>query len=125
MLKTNTGKNAIEERYDSVTLFEKPALFTCLRIDRASVPSGLYAYDIRHNDDGIAASVEETVMVNHMGTVILSEPLDFGESDYIPLDDEEGDFNFTGEGYSSIDEYRQYLSDSEHIQGESSPKMSM
>ena len=41
-------------------------------------------------------TVEKYVAVNHAGTVILKEPLDFGDRDYIPLD-EDSSPNFTGE----------------------------
>lgn len=36
------------------------------------------------------------VVVNHGDSVILKEPLDFGESGYIPLDEETSP-NFSGE----------------------------
>lgn len=104
--------NALDETFNPVTLFDKPALFTCLRIDRDTVPSGLFAYDIRHtdSDDGIAGTIEKSVFVNQMGTVITSEPLDFGERGYIPLDDERGDLNFASDyNCSTIDEYQKCL----------------
>jgi len=99
--------NAIEETYDPVTLFNKPALFTVLRIDRNTVPEGLFAYDIRHSDDdGNAVTVEKSVRVKHMGTVVFSEPLDFGEAEYLPLNDENGGLNFDcGHDCRTVAEY--------------------
>lgn len=44
-------ENAMQERYTEVTVLGKPMLFTDLRIDRATVPKGLYIYEVRHDDD--------------------------------------------------------------------------
>ena len=36
--------------YQEVTIFDRPALFTECRIDRATVPEGVYRYELRHGD---------------------------------------------------------------------------
>ena len=60
-------------------------------------PEGLYAYDLRHSDDGDRfCSIEPKVGVNHGGTVLMRDILEFGESGYIPLD-EDTEPNFLGE----------------------------
>lgn len=84
-----------KEKYDEIELFGKPALFSNGRVDRDKLPEGLYAYDLRGGDDdpGAPVTVENRVVVNHAGSVILSEPLDFGEADYLALGE---DMNFTG-----------------------------
>ena len=84
-----------KEEYDEIELFDKPALFSNGRVDRDKLPEGLYAYDLRGGDDdpGAPVTVENRVVVNHAGSVILSEPLDFGEADYLALGE---DMNFTG-----------------------------
>ena len=43
--------DATTQRYEEITVCDKPALFTSVRIKRDSVPAGLYAYDVRHDDD--------------------------------------------------------------------------
>ena len=43
--------NAMTERYESIAVCGKPALFTSIRIKRDTVPDGLYAYDVRHDDE--------------------------------------------------------------------------
>ena len=43
--------NAMNERYEEITVCGKPALFTSIRIRRDTVPDGLYAYDVRHDDE--------------------------------------------------------------------------
>ena len=42
--------NAMTERYEEITVCGKPALFTSIRIKRDTVPDGLYAYDVWHDD---------------------------------------------------------------------------
>lgn len=111
--------NAINEIFTTITLFDKPALFTCLHLDRNTIPAELFAYDIRHDDDGegIAATIEKIVNVNHMGTVVAFEPVDLGANGYILLDDEVGDFNFASDyDFRTIFEYKKYLLESGQLQ---------
>lgn len=88
------GFNAMTEIYEEITLLEKPALFTGARLDRSTVPEGLYAYDVRHDDEcqGIPCEVANYIMVNHWGTVLTVEPLDLGEQGYRLLEEEDWDY---------------------------------
>lgn len=43
-------QNAAEVDYDAVTIFGKPALFSDWRIDRTTVPTSLFLYELRHED---------------------------------------------------------------------------
>lgn len=36
--------------YELVTVFGREAIFSCDRIERDSVPKGLYQYEVRHDD---------------------------------------------------------------------------
>ena len=49
--------------------------FTDMRVDRASIPNGLYAYDVRDCCDGEPCEVKSFVLVNHMGTLITPTPI--------------------------------------------------
>ena len=82
-------KNAHEESFDLIEVLDKTVLFTNLRIDRNTVPDGLYCYDLRHgdSDDSEPCSIEKNVLVNHMGTIISKEPFEFGDKDYVSLED--------------------------------------
>ena len=88
--------SADETSYERFEILSRDALFTCLRIDRKSLPDGLYAYDLRDSDDcdGTPSELKTFVMVNHWGTVIVKEPID-GADKGIVLNDE--DFNYLGE----------------------------
>jgi len=49
--------------------------FTDVRVDRSSIPQGLYAYDVRDECDGDPCEVKSFVLVNHMGTLITDSPI--------------------------------------------------
>ena len=85
-----------KEEYDEIELFDKPALFSNECVDRDKLPEGLFCYDLRGsgNDPGEPVSVENRVVVNHAGSVILVEPLDFGEDGYLSLGDDMEHMNF-------------------------------
>lgn len=69
--------DAMKETFEEVTVLGKPMLFTCCRIDRSTVPKGLYMYEVRHDDDGRGDPVQigNRIMVNHWGTLIANEPI--------------------------------------------------
>ena len=52
--------------------------FCNARINHDSVPPGIYAYDFRGGDDEYLCSLEPLVIVNHSGTFICNEAIDFG-----------------------------------------------
>lgn len=85
-----------EEKLDVIEVLGRKALFANGRLLPEEIPEGLYAYDLRESDSGDRfVSIEPKVGVNHGGTVLMREILDFGESGYIPFD-EDSDPNFTG-----------------------------
>ncbi len=95
--KTLSAQGLSDEQLDVIEVLDRKALFTNGRVLPEELPVGLYAYDLRMSDDHDRfASIEKSVMVNHGGTILLREALDFGESGSILLspDDEP---NFLGE----------------------------
>lgn len=90
-------KDAMKELYQELELFDKPALFTNNRLDRDSVPDGLYCYDIRGSDEdfGSLSTLEKfPVIVNHSGSIICGHEIGFDEDAYLVIEDEIG---FTGD----------------------------
>lgn len=86
-----------EEKLDVIEVLDRRALFSNGRLMPEQIPEGLYAYDLRHSDDGgHFCSIEPKVGVNHGGTVLMRDILDFDESGYIPLN-EDTEPNFLGE----------------------------
>lgn len=79
-------------------------LFTCLRIDRSTVPEGLYAYDLRDGDacSGEICEVAPYIMVNHWGTILCREPIAMTDGSYRAVT--EDDYSYTGEEIA-LDDY--------------------
>lgn len=78
------------EKFELISLFGKPALFTNEQLSRKDVSDLLFLYHIRGRDDdcGAFGTLEPFVAINHAGSVITDEPIDFGEDGYIAFDDE-------------------------------------
>ena len=85
------------EEYELITVGDKYALFSNGRITMSDIPRGLYCYDLRQDDSGeYLATVERHVAVNHGGSIIIDQPLDFEGKDHIALN-EDNTLNFIGE----------------------------
>lgn len=79
----------LNDEYELIELFGKPALFSDSRLFDSNTPQGMYCYHFRTADYGYElCTVEPEVMVNHGGSVIMNEPLDFGKDGYIELPDD-------------------------------------
>ena len=95
------GSDYIEinyDKYDLVELFGKPALFTGERLSPAKIPAGLYVSHVRGDDEttGGFAELAPRVLVNHFGSIVTKEPIDFGKDGYIAFT-EDTEPNFTGQ----------------------------
>ena len=98
---------ANDEQYQEIELFDKLGLFSNGRIARDNLPEGVYCYDLRGSDydPGDLVCVEERVVVNHAGSVLLTEPLELTEDGRLMLTEEKG-LNFTG-GFSTLSQFLQ------------------
>lgn len=76
------------ERLDVIEVCGMRGLFSNGRIPTDALPDGAYKYDIRHGDDGYFCTIEKRVVINHAGTILTKEPMDFGGCDYITVTDE-------------------------------------
>ena len=92
----------LTEQFEDVTVLGHPMIFTCLRVDRDTVPEGLYMYEVRHDDDqqGDPVQIGNWIMVNHWGTIISNKPIRLEPSPnrnnaYRDIDPEE-DWNYEG-----------------------------
>ena len=98
---------ANDEQYQEIELFDKPGLFSNGRIVRDNLPEDVYCFDLRGSDydPGEQVCVEERVVVNHAGSVLLTEPLELAEDGRLMLTEEEG-LNFVG-GFSTLAQFLQ------------------
>ena len=97
-------ETADKPKGEVVELFGTAALFFDERVGQEAVPEGLFRYDLRGSDDdpGDPAAVEDHVLVNHAGTILMAKPLDIPENGFLELGD---GLNFTG-GEMTVDEFR-------------------
>ncbi len=97
--------DAREETYEIVELFDRPMLFTNLRVDLDTVPKGYFRYEVREDDygNGDPCQIARSIMVNHWGTLITNKPIDLDGDGYLDIDPEE-DWNYTGETMT-LDDY--------------------
>ena len=84
--------DARTEEFQHIEIFDKFALFTNARIDRTTVPEGWYCYDLRGTGDapGELRFIEESVVVNHSGSILMPEKLELPASGQLDAWDEFG-----------------------------------
>lgn len=94
------GTDYICSEYPDFQVIEvagQTALFANERLSLQDIPKGTYLYHLRTSDDGDRfATLERSVTVNHGGSVVTKEPINFGGEDHIVFTDETSP-NFTGE----------------------------
>ena len=110
------------DRFDLVELFGKPALFTGDRLKNTDIPKGLYLCHVRGDDEtsGGFATLEPKVLVNHFGSIVTKEPVEFGEKGFIEFT-EETEPHFTGRSVTFAEFMEEGLSlneDSVRISGQ-------
>lgn len=111
------------ERYELIEVCGQKALFSNGRIPDTEVPDGMYRYDFREDvtgDDIYFAGIEPDVYVNHAGSCITKEPIDFGSDGYIQFNyDTEPNFlgeEMTVEEFADADFSEDESADDEPIQ---------
>ena len=64
-------------RFQEITIFNKPALFTPYRIDSKDLPKGLYKYECQcdDNQDGIITMIGKSIHVNFWGTILTTKKI--------------------------------------------------
>lgn len=104
--------DAQKECFEAVEILGVPGLFTTERINRATIPKGMYAYDMQtcEEDWGRPGLLARWIMVEHFGTVLTASPILLPESGYRDL--EPGDFSeFNGVEHLTAAEFEdKYLS---------------
>lgn len=99
--------DASKQNYQEVTIFDRPALFTECRIDRATVPEGVYRYELRHGDEDWGEPIElsRSLMVNFYGTVLTREPFQLPIDGWIPMENDS--LSFQDGGCHTLAEFQQ------------------
>ena len=68
--------------YDHAEILGMPCLFTRGQIDEASLPGGLFKYELRSSHDHVIHSIEKKVTSNshRSGTVVLAKPIELSDT---------------------------------------------
>lgn len=78
----------IDEKYDLIEINGQKALFANETIQDKDVPNGLYKYDLRGGETKDFLTIEQSVIVDRSGTILVKEPFDFKNKSYIALTEE-------------------------------------
>lgn len=64
-------------------------LYTDKRIERSSIPAGMYLYELRgeRNDISIPCEIRHSVLIRFSGSIITKEPLPMSEKGSLPIQD--------------------------------------
>lgn len=79
IINSCNGYDAMKIEYESFYIFEHDALYTDKRIDKDTIPKGMYAYDIRRDDTGEPCMLEHSVHAHFYGSIILNRPITLGK----------------------------------------------
>ena len=98
--------NAMSVTYDLITVLDKLVLFTDLRIDKDTVPDGVYLYEIRDDDEtcGEPVQIAESIKVNFFGTILTTTPIDLPADGKLDIDPDK-DINFMPGDRYTVQEY--------------------
>lgn len=97
-------ENIMESRFEALEILGQKVLFTNSRVDRKNLPDGIYAYDLRHDDEcqGEICEIKPCVMVNHWGTILCRKPIEMSNNGSRLVS--ENDYSYLGECIS-LEEY--------------------
>lgn len=84
----STRANAQGISYEEARFQDVPALFTSLRVDRKTLPDGVYRYEIRE-ESGVPCQLAKGIMVDHYGTLITTDPIQLPADGYLSFQPEE------------------------------------
>lgn len=84
--------DAATARFEAVEILGVPGLFTTSRVNRATVPKGMHAYDMQTAEDdwGRPCLLARQITVEHYGTVLTASPIALSQRGYLDL--HPGDF---------------------------------
>ncbi len=71
------GENASKHRFEAVTVFGQPMLFTPSHIDPDTIPKGMYLYAVRHHSESceIPSEICTWAVVNRYGALLSGTPI--------------------------------------------------
>lgn len=104
--------DARKEHYEAVEILGIPGLFTTLRVDRATIPKGVYAYDMQTSEQDWSQPclLARHITVEHFGTVLTASPVPIPPNGYLDLSPGDFEGQFCGERMTLADFEAKWLS---------------
>ena len=101
-----------KEHYEAVEILGIPGLFTTLRVDRATIPKGVYAYDMQTSEQDWSQPclLARHITVEHFGTVLTASPVPIPPNGYLDLSPGDFEGQFCGERMTLADFEAKWLS---------------
>lgn len=95
-----------EKKFMQMKLFNKPVLFSYMRIDNDNLPKNIYKYEVRSDDEGlgIICELSNKVLVNFWGTVLSNKPIQLNEHGFLIID-EDKDIKYLDKESITIKQY--------------------
>ena len=108
----NTKEDISKELFEPMKLFGKLVLFTPSRIKTEDIPSGLYRYELRHDDEcqGIICQISTRILVNHWGTILSNKPIKLDPDGYRDID-EDKDIEYLSSPAITVSQYQKRFKD--------------
>ncbi len=103
IVNSGNGYDAMKIEYESFFIFEHDSLYTDKRIDKNTIPKGMYAYELRNDDGGDPSTLEKSVGKRFGGTVILNKQISLGR--YGCKEIQSDDYGFDEEKLCSLGEF--------------------
>lgn len=74
----NFGENAREHRFETVTVFGHPMLFTTAHLDHNTIPRGVHLYAVRHHSEDREKPIQVCAwaFANRYGSLLSTTPID-------------------------------------------------
>lgn len=99
-----TALNANTARFDTVTIFDIPMLFTHGYVEPETLPKGVYQYAVRHHSEDTEKPIQITdwAVVNRYGSLLSSIPIPMEKvpGSYVKKRDVDADKDWQWHGYS-------------------------
>ena len=104
--------DARKEHYEAVEILGIPGLFTTLRVDRTTIPKGVYAYDMQTSEQDWSQPclLARHITVEHFGTVLTASPVPIPPNGYLDLSPGDFEGQFCGERMMLADFEAKWLS---------------
>ncbi len=89
--------------YEEVLFQDTPALFTSLRVKSASIPMGMYRYEIRE-EGGEPCQLSRGILVDHYGTLLTADPIQLPADGYLSC--ASADLVFLSDGVAALEDFQ-------------------